>query len=190
MAPPSKCWEWSATPAGPKRRCAGRHAGMAGSRLLRRCGVQRPAGTVPKDPPQHHRGLFARAYPTAAIRASRASPPSRRRSRSCRAANIPTDAPSTPGSIFRRPPAISTGWPTGHAVTGVSRACTGCSMSNSRTICRVIAAVTAAKTWPSCAASHLASFAPTKPSEASKPEENQQAGIRTTSSSCSSSNER
>jgi predicted transposase YbfD/YdcC len=39
-----------------------------------------------------------------------------------------------------------------------------------------------AKTWPSFAASRLASFAPTKPKKASKQEEKQQVGIQTSSS--------
>jgi predicted transposase YbfD/YdcC len=83
-----------------------------------------------------------------------------------------------------------TGSPMGHAVTGVSRACTGCSMSNSRTICRATAVVTAPRTWPSRAASRSASSALTKPRETSKPKENQRAGTQATSSNCSSSNER
>ncbi|MBV9530042.1 MAG: hypothetical protein JO283_02940 [Bradyrhizobium sp.] len=40
-------------------------------------------------------------------------------------------------------------------------------------VCRATAVVTAPRTWPSCAALRLASFAPIKANEASKHEENQ-----------------
>ena len=53
------------------------------------------------------------------------------------------------------------------------------------TCCRATAVATAPRTWPSCAASRLASFAPTKANEASKPEEKQPVGTQTISSSCS-----
>jgi hypothetical protein len=49
------------------------------------------------------------------------------------------------------------------AGTGASKACTGCSTSSSRTICRAIAPAMAPRTWPSCAASPSASCGPTKP---------------------------
>jgi len=54
----------------------------------------------------------------------------------------------------------------------------GCSTWNSRTTRRAIAAVTGPTIWPSYAVSRSASSAPPHPREASKPEENQQAGTR------------
>ena len=82
------------------------------------------------------------------------------------------------------------GWPTASAATGGWKACTGCSMSSSKTICPDTAAATEPRTWLSCVASRLAWFAPIKAREASKLEENQPAGTQTTFSSCCSSAER
>ena len=91
------------------------------------------------------------------------------RSRFTIASNTPTDAASTRALHLLRARSTSNASPPARAAIGASKACTGCSMSSSRTICRATAPATAPRTWPSSAASPSASSAPTKPREASKP---------------------
>ena len=119
--------------------------------------------------------------PKTAIRDSRASTTSRPSSRSSTAPNkdrctLDTRPTSHP------PPSTSSGSPTASAAIGASKACTGCSTSRSRTICRATAPATAPRTWPSSAVSPSASSAPTRPREASKHGAKPQAGTRTSSS--------
>lgn len=84
----------------------------------------------------------------------------------------------------------STVLPTAYGATGASKACTGSWMSSSRTICRATEPATVPKTWPSSDASPSASYAPTRPREASKPVESAPAGTRNSCSKSSSSNDR
>jgi hypothetical protein len=76
----------------------------------------------------------AGSSPTGATLVNRASPTSRRWSRSIRVSNMPIDALSKRASTSLRPLSTSTGSPMAYAATGVWRACTGCSTSSSRTI--------------------------------------------------------
>lgn len=69
-------------------------------------------------------------------------------------------------------------------VCSLDCACTGCLMSSSRMTCRAIAAAMARRIWPSSAASRSTSFGRTNRQAASKPKENQRAGVQT---SCSKS---
>jgi predicted transposase YbfD/YdcC len=96
----------------------------------------------------------------------------------------PTARPSTP--VPTSPPSGSTSnaSPRAFAAIGGWRACIGCSMSSSRTICRAIAAVTAPKTWPLSAALLSISSVITNPRAASRHDENAQHG---TATSCSRS---
>ena len=91
--------------------------------------------------------------------------------------NTPIAAPSIRGFTSHRRRSISNVSRMGYAVIGASKACIGCSMSRSRTICRATAAVTEPKIWPWCAASPSVLSEPTSPREASKPKENQPDGI-------------
>ena len=82
-----------------------------------------------------------RSYP--GQRASRTSKPSRR---STHALNMPIAAASILTTISRPRRSISNASPGARAVIGASRACIGCSMSNSRMICRVIGPATEPRT--------------------------------------------
>jgi hypothetical protein len=90
--------------------------------------------------PTRLRPRSIRSCPKEAIRGNRTSSPSRLWSRSTRVSSTLIDPLPTRGSTSRRPLLISNGLPTGCAVTGASRACTGCSMWNSRMISRATAA--------------------------------------------------
>jgi hypothetical protein len=65
----------------------------------------------------------------------------------------------------------------GRAAIGASRACIGCSMSNSGTICRATGAATAPRTWLSSAA-RSRPRAPTRPREASRHDANPPVGAQ------------
>jgi predicted transposase YbfD/YdcC len=114
-----------------------------------------------------------------ATRASRVSPTSRPSSRSLPAPNTPIGAPSIPTTISVRRLTTSSVLPGARAATWASRACIGCSMSSSRTTCRVIEPDMAPRIWPSSAASPSASCAPKNQTEASKHDEKSPAGTRT-----------
>src|SRR5262252_6857808 len=122
----------------------------------------RPAST-------RHPGTSIGSCPSEAIRANRASKPSRPSSRSTPAPNTGTAAASRPGSTSHLRRSTSNVSPPRHGVIGASKACTGCSMSSSKTIFPATGPATAPKTWPSYDASHSIWCAPTKPREASKP---------------------
>ena len=99
-------------------------------------------------------------------------------------------AASTPATTSRPRRAISNASPRGPVAIGVSRACIGCSMSNSRTISRATAPATERKTWRLSAASLSAWYAQTRPTEASKRGAKEQAGTQTSCSKSCSSNDR
>jgi predicted transposase YbfD/YdcC len=90
------------------------------------------------------------------------------------------------------PPRLSilSGSPRARAAIGASRACIGCSTSNSRTNSRATAPATAKKIWRSSAASLSAWCAPIKQTEASKHAAKPQVGTRTSCSKSCSSNDR
>ena len=121
--------------------------------------------------------MWTGSRPLKAIRDSRVSRISARWSKSLIARNILTAARSIRGFISPPRFLISSVFPTASVATGALKACIGCLMSCSKTIYRAIAAATALKTWPSSAVSPLALFAPTRLAAASKPKENQPAGI-------------
>ena len=94
------------------------------------------------------------------------------------APNMPTAAPSTRTTIISSAPLDIERLARGARATGASRACTGCSMSSSRTTCRATAPATGPRTWPSSAASRSASCAPTRPRAASRRGAKPPAGAR------------
>jgi predicted transposase YbfD/YdcC len=130
------------------------------------------------------------SHPKEAIQASRASIPSRPSSKSTLASNTPIAAASTPATISPPRRAISNASPTGLAAIGVSRACIGCSTSNSRTISRATAPATGRKTWRWSAASLSAWYAQTSSRKASNLAAKPPVGTRTSCSKSSRSNDR
>ncbi|KAA5595075.1 ISAs1 family transposase, partial [Blastochloris sulfoviridis] len=107
----------------------------------------------PTPPPAWSTG----SPPSAAIRASRASPPSGPLSAFSRVSSMPTAAASRPASTSPLPPSTLSASPVPSAAIGASRACTGCSTLRSRTTCRATEPAMAPRTWPSSAASPSAS---------------------------------
>jgi predicted transposase YbfD/YdcC len=126
---------------------------------------------------------------SAAIRASRASPASRPSSRSTAVSSMRIVPPPTHGTSSARLRSTSTGSPKPHAVIGASKACIGCSMSNSAMTCHATEPATVPGTWPLYGALPSISFAPKMPREASRHDESEQAGIPPSSSKYFKSNE-
>ena len=106
------------------------------------------------------------------------------------APSTPIAAPSPRATSSVPHCSTSTVLPTAYGATGASKACTGSWMSSSTTICRATEPATVPKTWPSSDAPPSASYAPTRPREASKPVESAPAGTRNSCSKSSSSNDR
>src|SRR5216684_8066678 len=107
--------------------------------------------------------------PIAAIPANPASPPSRLWSRSSRALNMPIAVASTHAFTSPRRRSTSSASLARPGAIGVSKACTGCSTSSSKTTCHTIEPATVPRTWLSSDASPSTSCAPTNPREASRP---------------------
>jgi predicted transposase YbfD/YdcC len=84
-------------------------------------------------------------------------------------------APKPATSSVRRP-STSSGSPRPYAVIGASKACIGCSTSNSAMTCHATGPVTAPKIWPSSAASPSILSVSIRPREASKHDASEQAG--------------
>src|SRR6202453_5218818 len=153
--------------------------------LVTKTTVEKGHGRIERAAPTPPRRRSTGSCPNAAIRGSRASPTSRPSSRSITGPSMPTARPSTPAPTSARRRSTSSASPKGFAAIGAWKACTGCSTSSSRTICRAIAPVTAPRTWRSSAASPSISSAATKPTAASRPAESEPDGTPIFSCRCS-----
>jgi hypothetical protein len=135
---------------------------------------------APTPPPTSSTG----SRPNAAIPNSRASPPSRPSSRSIPEPSMPIVRPSIHGPISLPLPSTSNASSKPSVAIGASKACTGFSMSSSRTTSPDTGPGTAPRTWLSSDASRSASSGTATPKAASKSAENERHG---TPNSCSRS---